>query len=66
NLDLFRNYQVQVFNRWGQVLYEAQPGDEPWDGTTTDGKKVPTGSYIYIINLNNGSKPKSGVVTVVY
>ncbi|MFO7879580.1 MAG: gliding motility-associated C-terminal domain-containing protein, partial [Bacteroidales bacterium] len=66
NLHLFRNYHVQVFNRWGQVLYEAQPGEEPWDGTTTDGKKVPTGSYIYIINLNNGSKPKSGVVTVVY
>nr|MDA3909900.1 gliding motility-associated C-terminal domain-containing protein [Bacteroidales bacterium] len=66
NLDLFNRYHVQVFNRWGQALYEGKPGSEPWDGTTTEGKPAPTGSYIYIINLHNGSKPKTGIVTVVY
>ncbi len=66
NLDLFNKYYVQVFNRWGQVLYIGEPGSEPWDGTTTEGKPVPTGSYIYVINLHNGSTPKTGVVTVVY
>jgi gliding motility-associated-like protein len=66
NLDLFNKYHVQVFNRWGQVLYQGKPGSQPWDGTTTDGKPVPTGSYIYVINLHNGSKPKTGIVTVVY
>ncbi|MEA1874876.1 MAG: gliding motility-associated C-terminal domain-containing protein, partial [Bacteroidota bacterium] len=66
NLDLFNNYYVQVFNRWGQALYTGQPGSEPWDGTTTEGKSVPTGSYVYIVNLFNGSDPKTGIVTVVY
>ncbi len=66
NLDLFDNYIVSVFNRWGQKLYEGHPGNEPWDGTTTTGKLVPTGSYVYVVNLNNGMDPYSGVVTVVY
>ncbi|MFO7790297.1 MAG: gliding motility-associated C-terminal domain-containing protein, partial [Bacteroidales bacterium] len=66
NLEIFSDYQVQVFNRWGQIIYVGQPGDEPWDGTTKKGKLVPTGSYIYVIKLNNGTKPKSGVVSVVY
>jgi gliding motility-associated-like protein len=66
NLDLFRNYNVQIFNRWGQALYEGGPGSDPWDGRTTEGNFVPAGSYIYIINLNNGSNPKTGIVTVVY
>jgi gliding motility-associated-like protein len=66
NLDLFNKYRVQVFNRWGQMLYTGEPGSEPWDGTTTEGKPVPTGSYLYVVNLYNGSKPKTGVVTVVY
>jgi gliding motility-associated-like protein len=66
NLDLFNNYQVQVFNRWGQVLYIGYPGADPWDGKTTEGKSVPTGSYVYIVNLFNGSEPKAGIVTVVY
>ncbi|MEA3448049.1 MAG: gliding motility-associated C-terminal domain-containing protein, partial [Bacteroidota bacterium] len=66
NLDMFNKYQVQVFNRWGQVVYVGQPGDEPWDGTNLENNMVPTGSYIYVVKLNNGSEPKSGVVTVVY
>jgi gliding motility-associated-like protein len=66
NLELFNNYQVEVFNRWGQVLYIGYPGADPWDGKTTEGKSVPTGSYVYIVNLFNGSEPKSGIVTIVY
>ncbi|MGC9331022.1 MAG: gliding motility-associated C-terminal domain-containing protein, partial [Bacteroidales bacterium] len=66
NLDMFNKYHVQVFNRWGQVVYVGQPGDEPWDGNNLQNNMVPTGSYIYVINLNNGSKPKSGIVAVIY
>jgi gliding motility-associated-like protein len=66
NLDLFDNYIVYVFNRWGQKLYQARPGDKAWDGTTNTGKLVPTGSYIYVVNLHNGNDPYTGIVTVVY
>jgi gliding motility-associated-like protein len=66
NLDLFNKYQVQVFNRWGQILYTGKPGSDPWNGRTIKGNLVPTGSYMYVVELFNGSKPKTGIVSVVY
>lgn len=66
NIEMFDKYMIKVFNRWGQKLYEAHPGEEPWDGRNKNGKYVPAGSYMYLINLNNGSEPYTGIVTVVY
>ncbi|MDD3685897.1 MAG: gliding motility-associated C-terminal domain-containing protein, partial [Bacteroidales bacterium] len=64
NLDLFPGAYVYVYNRWGQELYTGRPGDE-WDGQY-NGKFVPAGTYLYVIELYNGTKPYTGTVTVVY
>jgi len=66
NLDNFPNAVVSVYSRWGQIVYSAKQGGEPWDGTSIKGKKVATGSFLYLVKLYNGSKPISGIVTVVY
>ena len=65
NIGLFPKAQVYVFNRWGQEVYKGKYDEKPWNGTFK-GKKVPTGQYIYVINLFDGSKPYSGVVSVIY
>ncbi len=65
NLGMFPNAIVQVFNRWGQEVYFGYANSEPWDGTF-DGNHLPTGSYIYIVDLHNQSKPNSGTVTIVH
>ena len=36
---------IQVFNRWGEMVYEGTAG---WDGTT-GGRPHPMGTYIYVI-----------------
>ncbi|MBI5219247.1 MAG: hypothetical protein HY958_09990 [Bacteroidia bacterium] len=36
----------------------------PWNGTY-NGNDAPTGSYIFIINLSNGSAPINGIVTLI-
>lgn len=62
-LDAFENAEVEIYNRWGNMVYYASPYDTPWDGTvnkgtTIDGEgKVPVGTYFYIIRLNEGDKP---------
>jgi gliding motility-associated-like protein len=66
NLEMFPKAVVHVYNRWGQIVYNAGTGEEPWDGTDESGKLVSTGSYLYVINLYNGANPYSGIVTVVY
>ncbi len=63
NIDLVENAIIQVYNRWGQLMWEGREDSPPWDGTW-NGKVVPTASYLYTIDLLNGIK-YCGIVTVV-
>jgi gliding motility-associated-like protein len=45
NKRLLKNYDIQVFNRWGSELYHGKDG---WDGTYR-GSLVPAGTYLYIL-----------------
>ncbi|MGC9331781.1 MAG: gliding motility-associated C-terminal domain-containing protein [Bacteroidales bacterium] len=67
NLDFYPRAFIEIFNRWGQKLYEGHPDDEPWDGTTMNGKTVPTGTYIYTIRpeTENSMERITGTVSVV-
>jgi gliding motility-associated-like protein len=66
--DLFPNMDVEVFNRWGQRVFNSIGYAKPWDGTYDgDGKELPVGTYYYIINLNDSRYPKAytGPVTIL-
>lgn len=65
-LDEFPNASVQIYNRWGTLLYETKNGYlTPWDGKY-EGKKLSIGTYYYIIDLNDSKfKPLTGPVTIV-
>jgi large repetitive protein len=64
NIHMYPGAQIQIFNRWGQLLWMGSPSTE-WDGTYNN-KPVPTATYIYVINLYNGEDARIGNVTVVY
>ena len=65
NIDLYPNAEVRIFNRWGKLVFSTKNlMSNPWDGSQ-DGKLLPTDSYHYILYLNDGSKPKSGVISVI-
>ncbi|TAL59347.1 MAG: T9SS type B sorting domain-containing protein, partial [Bacteroidetes bacterium] len=65
NIDLFPNAEVFVFTRWGKLVFHTKNllADE-WDGTFK-GKPLPTDSYHYVLHLNDGSEPRSGVVSII-
>ncbi len=65
NIELFPKAYISVYNRWGQLLYSGRGDSEPWDGTY-NGRFVPAGSYLYIVQLYNRNADYTGVVTVVY
>jgi gliding motility-associated-like protein len=59
---------MQIFNRWGQMVFEANSFTQQWDGTF-EGVKVPQGSYVYkasAIGITGDHANKDGTVTVVY
>jgi gliding motility-associated-like protein len=64
--DLFRvfsicaEYQLSIFNRWGEKVYETDDADaHPWDGTLR-GNPVQEGVYCYLLKGND--KHRTGSV----
>ena len=66
NIHLFPNSVVEVYNRWGELLFQSVGYAETWKGTYK-GKLLPVGTYYYIINLNNPLFPNAytGPITIL-
>ena len=64
-LETFPTSIIQVFNRWGQSVYYESTSDKEWDGQF-NGKLIPSGTYVYYLNLFNGDAPYTGTITVVH
>lgn len=64
-LEYFPDALVQVYNRWGQLLFESRGYDVPWDGRS-NGNPVPIADYYYIIKYDETEDPILGTVTVKY
>ncbi|MBS3805905.1 MAG: gliding motility-associated C-terminal domain-containing protein, partial [Bacteroidales bacterium] len=64
----YEDIEVAVFNRWGVEVYRQKPyrNDDGWDGRTSQGKELPSGTYYYIINTHeSGIAPLSGTITII-
>ncbi len=47
--------ELVVFNRWGDIVFQAKPYNNDWTGTNQkNGKDLPAGTYFYIIRLDIG------------
>lgn len=62
----FKNNEIVIFNRWGDIVYEAKPYLNDWQGTNMDGGELPHGTYYYILRLDiaNGDIIR-GDVTII-
>ena len=69
NIERFPNVEVEIYNRWGEQIFYSKgyPPSERWDGTYK-GKKLPTGTYYYVIKLHDPEvqDPEPGPITIVY
>jgi gliding motility-associated-like protein len=43
--------EVNVFNRWGQLVYHSSASTVSWDGKL-NGHPQASGVYVYVINFN--------------
>lgn len=41
-------FNLKVFDRWGQIVFETNSPYNPWDGTTKKGDAAPMGNYVWI------------------
>lgn len=62
-----RNYPnvfLQVFNRWGTLVFSSRGYTEAWNGQH-NGAPLPTGSYYYTLSSDILVQPLSGSVTIL-
>jgi len=62
-----QSYLFQVYNRWGQLVFETKNADEGWTGEY-QGKDAPMGTYMYRLvyqNFEGNSFEKHGAFTLV-
>ncbi len=44
-----KDISLQIFNRWGEKLYEFAGAKASWDGITPNGGKAPEGTYFFFV-----------------
>ncbi|MCT4698787.1 T9SS type B sorting domain-containing protein [Tenacibaculum haliotis] len=71
NIDNYPKNTVEIFNRWGERVYKVSDYKNDFDGKANQrggsSDKLPVGSYLYIINLNEpGFTPIKGWLYINY
>lgn len=66
-IDIY-NYDMVIYNRWGQVIWESHNPEEGWDGTY-NGELVPAGTYTWKAQVkdlySDGAKTFQGFITLL-
>ena len=69
----FPKVQVDIFNRWGSLVYKSPVpynDEDGWDGTpnvggTLGGERLPSGTYYYVIDRGNGDPIETGFIELI-
>ncbi|MCB0707532.1 MAG: gliding motility-associated C-terminal domain-containing protein, partial [Saprospiraceae bacterium] len=65
---LYETNRLEIYNRWGQLVYQVDQYDNTWAGKTQGGEDVPDGVYYFIFeyeDLDGQFKQMKGHVTVL-
>jgi len=63
-------WKLEIYNRWGEVVFESRDPDFGWDGTTPVGTMTQTGTYLWKITFvscepKNTSEIITGLITLL-
>jgi len=65
------SFHIEIFNRWGQLMFETNNPDVLWDGTNSSTKQsCNDGTYYYVCTINeeclSGTTPRreKGFITL--
>lgn len=63
---LIEEFDLQIFSRWGSVVFSSQSRDDAWNGTINGGRAAPAGIYIYkLVATLSGGIPYEATGTIM-
>jgi len=54
-----KTYELKIYNRWGEKIYETNNSQEYWDGTYL-GEPVQNGVYVWVLFFREANGPRIG------
>ena len=63
-LDPLFDAKVNVYNRYGQLIYQVSGSKVEWNGTVK-GIPQPSGTYVYLIHFKDGSPDMKGTLSLI-
>jgi gliding motility-associated-like protein len=63
-----QEFAMQIFDRWGNLIFESKDKNIGWDGYDRNGRLMPAGVYVYklVLRLSDGQRTtKLGDVTLI-
>jgi gliding motility-associated-like protein len=63
-LSAIPNFEVRVFNRYGQIVFHTRNTNKGWNGKF-NGTDQPVGTYVYLINIDNGNRILKGPLMLI-
>ena len=57
DLSIYKDVKISIYDRYGNTIYKNASNSYIWDGTS-NGRKVPLGTYWYIIEWKNPDSNK--------
>lgn len=64
-----KEYEMRIFDRWGNMIFKTDNINKPWDGKANDGNEIAQQDvYIYVVQVTDFKKKKhdyKGIVTLV-
>ena len=60
----YANNTLEIFDRYGNQVFTARSYDNTWDGTRNN-SDLPKGTYLYILDLGDGSDIRKGWIQII-
>lgn len=67
NIDLFPDAVLEIYDRWGRLVFRTNNvSGEPWKGETMGGKALPMDAYYFVLDIKvTNVKPVTGYVNLI-
>jgi gliding motility-associated-like protein len=68
-IEYFPDALLQIFNRYGHIVYQRKGYDNDWGGNSNQGsflsdETLPSGPYYYTLTYNEGRNKQAGLIYI--